>query len=113
MCVLEGSFAGLQGLAIPCQSAYTCKSWDYSLKVLNGRLSSQIPDSPSPSFGWSKIVQCSVLIYLIRRAKNVRRGPDARLDGSRGVQTDKEANLGLDKVDDKKKQSNSSPLSYL
>ena len=68
-------------LVSPCQSVSTCKTWDCSLKVLSGRLSSSIPDSLSPSFGHSKIVLQSVQICLVRSEESIGRGLDARLDG--------------------------------
>jgi len=79
--VLEGSFTGLQWVGIPLPAVYTCKTWDCSLKVLSGWLSSPIPDSLYPSSGQSKIVLRSVRIYLVRSEESVGRGSDARLDG--------------------------------
>ena len=69
--VFEGSFAGLEGVGSPCQSASICKTWDCSLKVLSGRLSSPTPDYPFPSFGQSKIVLRLVLTDLVRSAEGI------------------------------------------
>ena len=70
-----------RGLVSPCQSVSTCKTWDCSLKVLSGWLSSPIPDSLYPSSGQSKIVLWSVRICLVRSEESIGRGSDARLDG--------------------------------
>ena len=83
--VLEGSFTGLEVLVSPCRSASTCKTWDCSLEVLSGQLSSPTPDSPFPSFSQSKTVLRLVLTDLVRSTEGVGRRPDACLDGPLAV----------------------------
>ena len=88
---LEGSFTSLVS---------TCKTWDCSLKVLSGRLSSSIPDSPSPYFGRSKTINSTFGVNLPGKKCKKRQKRARRTFGwasaSRGVQTDKEAGLALD-----------------
>ena len=81
-----------------CQSVSTCKTWDCSLKVLSGQLSSPIPDCSFPSFGQSMIVgvkKCK------KHQKRARRTSGQASDRMGREKRDKIAGPGLNNMDDR------------
>ena len=103
--VLEGCFAGLQGVGIPLPVCIHLQ--DLELQFEGAQWTAKQSNTEFSIFFFWPVHGRSTWIYLARSAKSVGRGPDAHLDGPVAVwEGGKEAAPGPSNMDDK----NETPL---